>query len=226
MSSYGDVAMIALRSTHVSFNASAGSTGTCLVLPTGGGSCKARARMDPEIGGEKGWGGREIRGKQTAEKERRRDKEEGGGRGEGKNDRGEGKCGEALAECGSSEFQCQNNRCVPEETRFNGVNDCGDNSDEVSVPCRPPAFTCLHPKKCIVMSWVNDNVADCDDGSDEAKQIGSNCSLALKCCKCRDYVDNSECHEGVCRCLSGFYRNVLGTTCTRRVYNYPSLVET
>ena len=37
----------------------------------------------------------------------------------------------ALGDCDSvSEFTCVNGVCVPLESRFNGINDCGDNSDE------------------------------------------------------------------------------------------------
>ena len=51
-----------------------------------------------------------------------------------------------------------------------------------------------------------------------AKQIGSDCSQATGCCFCSEYVENSLCQDGVCQCASGFYRNQLGTNCTRRTF--------
>ena len=36
--------------------------------------------------------------------------------------------------CQANEFMCGNNRCVSKSAECNGVNDCGDLSDEI-VPC-------------------------------------------------------------------------------------------
>lgn len=36
----------------------------------------------------------------------------------------------AVVGCRQYEFQCSNRRCVDERVKCDGVNDCGDNSDE------------------------------------------------------------------------------------------------
>lgn len=41
--------------------------------------------------------------------------------------------------CTSAQFTCANGRCVPISARCNGVNECGDNSDEQN--CSPPGMS-------------------------------------------------------------------------------------
>ena len=50
------------------------------------------------------------------------------------------------------------------------------------------------------------------------KLIGTNCTMALDCCFCSDYVTHSECIDGKCQCISSHYSNRLGTACIRRKY--------
>ena len=38
--------------------------------------------------------------------------------------------------CAKNQFLCDNKKCVPENWKCNGVNDCGDNSDEIDVICK------------------------------------------------------------------------------------------
>ena len=39
-----------------------------------------------------------------------------------------------FKECPENTFQCSNSRCVPTSNICDGVDDCGDNSDEL-MPC-------------------------------------------------------------------------------------------
>ena len=37
--------------------------------------------------------------------------------------------------CAKNQFLCDNTKCIPESWKCNGLNDCGDNSDEMGVVC-------------------------------------------------------------------------------------------
>ena len=37
--------------------------------------------------------------------------------------------------CDKNQFLCENQRCIPEQWKCNGKNDCGDSSDELSSVC-------------------------------------------------------------------------------------------
>ena len=61
--------------------------------------------------------------------------------------------------------------CVNLEDRCNGINDCGDNSDEKPQDCGEKCggqnrFQCDN-KRCILRWQVCDGHNDCEDGSDE-----------------------------------------------------------
>ncbi|XP_072931091.1 uncharacterized protein RpS19a isoform X1 [Epargyreus clarus] len=83
-------------------------------------------------------------------------------------------------------FKCKNGNCLPYWWRCDGINDCGDHSDEVAcglvVPdaaavspehdatrqkCGKNQFTCS-PGVCIPLSWVCDTATDCPNGADES----------------------------------------------------------
>ncbi|CAB1328475.1 unnamed protein product, partial [Coregonus sp. 'balchen'] len=75
-------------------------------------------------------------------------------------------------QCGANSFSCTNGKCVPQNYRCDGVDDCHDNSDEANcgrahnTTCSPRAFTCAN-QHCVPSGWHCDGHNDCLDGSDE-----------------------------------------------------------
>ncbi|XP_030052234.1 SCO-spondin [Microcaecilia unicolor] len=92
-------------------------------------------------------------------------------------------CGEVSAvPCRSGEFHCHNGRCVAAGTDgvvCNGINDCGDGSDELYCGtalspvtpghrrCRLFQFYCVASGSCIEAYRRCDGILDCPDGADE-----------------------------------------------------------
>jgi hypothetical protein len=83
--------------------------------------------------------------------------------------------------CRSDQFTCDDGRCIPASWECDGLNDCGDFSDELCTTssasftdttpitpgtCRSDQFTC-DDGRCIPASWECDGLNDCGDFSDE-----------------------------------------------------------
>lgn len=89
-----------------------------------------------------------------------------------------------MPTCHDWMFHCKNDRCVPNWWKCDGVNDCGDSSDELGcsgtptlIPDIPPTeetpFVCLRSQfmcdsgRCISKAYVCDDTKDCPNGEDE-----------------------------------------------------------
>ncbi|NXI59192.1 CFAI factor, partial [Chloroceryle aenea] len=88
-------------------------------------------------------------------------------------DRNEGfvslQCHENFRACSDSEFHCVNKKCVPLSKTCDGINDCGDLSDELCCrECRNNSFHCWSDI-CIPNKNVCNKEADCLTGEDEAR---------------------------------------------------------
>ncbi|XP_052130857.1 prolow-density lipoprotein receptor-related protein 1 isoform X2 [Frankliniella occidentalis] len=99
-------------------------------------------------------------------------------------------CSKINWNCTSSSFTCSNGRCIPYHLTCDGIDQCGDNSDEAPPycshrKCRVGYFTCTN-KRCIPMNQNCNNNNDCGDGSDEVN------------CACSDKTHFRCTHGGVC----------------------------
>ncbi|XP_062845815.1 low-density lipoprotein receptor-related protein 3 [Trichomycterus rosablanca] len=83
--------------------------------------------------------------------------------------------------CESDEYLCGNGKCVPRSWRCNGLDECGDSTDERSCAppptparvslCPPGTLQCTHDQstRCLPFALRCNGVPDCPDGSDEAQ---------------------------------------------------------
>uniref|UniRef100_A0A8C2ZW79 trypsin n=1 Tax=Cyclopterus lumpus TaxID=8103 RepID=A0A8C2ZW79_CYCLU len=99
----------------------------------------------------------------------------------------------AMATCHKASpcgFTCANKKCVSLDQTCNGVDDCGDRSDEMCCKkCRNRSFRC-RTGVCVPEEAVGDGELDCLDGADESqKQPPKRCPITglIKCvCVCSE----------------------------------------
>ncbi|XP_078532806.1 complement factor I isoform X2 [Lissotriton helveticus] len=76
-------------------------------------------------------------------------------------------CYTDTRDCKKNEFQCVNKKCIPVRRTCDGINDCGDLSDELCCKeCSENAFHC-HSDTCIHKRYVCNEEFDCINGEDE-----------------------------------------------------------
>lgn len=82
-----------------------------------------------------------------------------------------------IKKCEVTEFTCKNKFCVSIDMYCDGINDCGDNSDEVDcVDCGPNEMPCQPKNSCIPLTEYCDGIQNCPDGTDENDCIKVQCN--------------------------------------------------
>lgn len=110
--------------------------------------------------------------------------------------------------CSPAEFSCENQRYILKGWLCDGVNDCGDNSDELNCTrptCLPTEFSCFN-HKCVPKRFVCDGVNDCGDFSDERNCDKLNKTSGLYPCRRHEFTCKYSCKDWfMCkypRCIS------------------------
>uniref|UniRef100_A0A8C4MG86 EGF-like domain-containing protein n=1 Tax=Equus asinus asinus TaxID=83772 RepID=A0A8C4MG86_EQUAS len=116
----------------------------------------------------------------------------------------------ARNHCLAGQWQCKNKVCVMDSWKCDGIDNCGDSSDEEVCASCPEGMVRCDEGKCILESLMCDGEADCMDGTDEPTTCGKNCSLANGGCE----GQCSDTKWGVqCSCGTGWQLQLDGQSC-------------
>ncbi|XP_067839507.1 low-density lipoprotein receptor-related protein 2-like [Heptranchias perlo] len=79
--------------------------------------------------------------------------------------------------CLEVHWQCRNQRCILKDAKCNGIDECGDNSDEEFCEAEHKEICAEYEcrNKCIPEHKICDGIPDCTDGTDEPESCGKKC---------------------------------------------------
>ncbi|XP_056585509.1 low-density lipoprotein receptor-related protein 8-like [Triplophysa dalaica] len=104
----------------------------------------------------------------------------------------------SFQKCSSEEFSCNDGRCLPLNLRCDGVDHCGDSSDESTCfDCNTGSLNCVASAPCIHSSNICDGKPDCPDGADENDCTDLNTKV---CSKSEFTCANGQCVVSSWRC--------------------------
>uniref|UniRef100_H0W3X9 EGF-like domain-containing protein n=1 Tax=Cavia porcellus TaxID=10141 RepID=H0W3X9_CAVPO len=116
----------------------------------------------------------------------------------------------SQSHCLAGQWQCQNKLCVMDSWKCDGIDHCGDSSDEEACAFCPEGTVRCDERKCVREASMCDGEADCADGSDEPATCGKNCSVVNAGCEglCSDTAWGAR-----CSCGSGWQLQPDGRSC-------------
>ncbi|XP_070571265.1 uncharacterized protein [Ptychodera flava] len=108
--------------------------------------------------------------------------------------------------CDGYNYQCGNSDCIHNVYVCDGIDDCGDGSDEqecdMAGPCTSDSFQCSNGR-CIPVSFYCDFIDQCGDNSDEETCVYRNCTADQFMCDNGQCVDISNRCDFISDCIDG-----------------------
>lgn len=108
--------------------------------------------------------------------------------------------------CPPDRFRCRNNKCIPRYALCDGIDDCGDKSDEDLRHCENIRRCSLNSFQCGSGHCIDnklrcDGYSDCLDGTDEENCVKPTCQWGT----CSQQCFESKHNTYTCKCSPGFY---------------------